>query len=65
MASQITGISIVCLAACSGKQKAPHHWLGDGFPSQRASNADTAYCQQYIFFFVQNFHLVLPGQTLC
>ena len=47
MACQITGVSIVCSALCSGpdkKIKAPRHWplLGKttGFPSQRASNAE-------------------------
>ena len=49
MVSQITGVSIVCAAVCSGADqrncKAHHHWpfLGEstvsgGSPSQRASH---------------------------
>ena len=44
--SQITGVSIVCSAVCSGADqrhiKAPRHWplVSGGFPSQRASNAE-------------------------
>ena len=52
MASQITGVSVICLVVCSGAKqritKAPRHWtlwgeplVTGGFPSQRASNAET------------------------
>ena len=49
MVSQITGVSIICSADCSGQIKenikAPRYWtlwveVTGGFPSQRANNAE-------------------------